>query len=110
MLKNRKLSKAISDVGFGEFKRQIEYKAKEKSIVVVKANRCFPSSKTCSCCGFVKPELRLDERVFICESCGFELDRNLNAAINLKYYVPRVSRELMPMESTSDLGFQAVAR
>ena len=86
MLKNRKLSQAIGDVGFGEFRRQIEYKTAWEGKEVVIADRWFASSKTCSCCGFKKSELKLSERVFKCENCGAEIDRDLNAAINLANY------------------------
>jgi len=84
MMKNHKLARAISDVGMGEFRRQIDYKAKRQGVEVVYADRWFPSSKTCSHCGNVKLELSLAERTYDCDFCGFTLDRDLNAAINLK--------------------------
>ena len=84
MVKNHKLARAISDVGMGEFRRQIDYKAKGQAISIVYADRWFPSSKTCSHCGNVKLELSLAERVYTCDFCGLTLDRDLNAAINLK--------------------------
>lgn len=80
MLKNKKLSKAISDVGLGEFKRQLTYKAIQAGIEVKQVSRWFPSSKTCSLCGTVKEELDLSERVYICEECGYVADRDYNAA------------------------------
>lgn len=83
MLKNHKLARAISDVSFSEMRRQIEYKAGWESIDVVLADRWFASSKTCSCCGSVKAELSLDERIYHCEQCGMIMDRDLNAAVNL---------------------------
>lgn len=83
MVKNRCLAKAISDVGFGELRRQIEYKAKRLGIEVIVANTFFPSSKTCSGCGCIKDTLALSERTYICEHCGLEIDRDLNAALNL---------------------------
>jgi len=85
MIKNRKLSRAISDAGFGQLRQMIEYKAKLRNCVVVIANRFFPSSKTCSCCGNIKENLTLAERFFNCE-CGFSVDRDLNAAFNLNKY------------------------
>ena len=85
MVKNRKLSRAISDAGFGYLRQMIEYKAQLRNCVVVVANRFFPSSKTCSCCGKIKAELSLAERIFTCE-CGFSADRDLNAALNLNQY------------------------
>lgn len=83
MMKNRKLSRAISDVGWFEFRRQLEYKGKIFGTEIIKADRYYPSSKTCSICGFVKVSLTLSERAFRCESCGAEMDRDLNAARNL---------------------------
>lgn len=84
MVKNKRLSKAIMDVGFREIRRQIEYKVKRYGGKVVIADRFYPSSKTCNCCGYVKDSLTLSERVFRCEKCGLEIDRDLNAALNLR--------------------------
>ena len=84
MVKNRKLSKAVSNVGMYEFKRQLEYKVKWYGGNIILADRFFPSSKTCSSCGYIKPLLKLSERVFKCENCGVEIDRDYNAALNLK--------------------------
>ncbi len=86
MVKNHNLALAINDVGFGEFRRQIEYKAKWQGKKVVVADRYFASSKTCSCCGEKKDNLKLSDRIFCCTKCGFEIDRDLNAAINLANY------------------------
>ena len=83
MLANHKLAKAISDMGFYEFRRQLEYKCKLYDSRLVIANRWFPSSKTCSNCGVKKETLRLNDRVFQCEHCSLQIDRDLNAAINL---------------------------
>lgn len=83
MIANRKLAKAISDMGFYEFRRQLTYKAELYGSELVVVDRWYPSSKTCSNCGYKKENLFLGEREFICESCGFRLDRDLNAAINL---------------------------
>ena len=85
MLKNRKLSKAISEAGFYEFARQLEYKCRLWGINFVKADRFFPSSKLCSNCGCRKDKLKLSERIYHCKHCGHEMDRDLNAAINLSY-------------------------
>jgi len=84
MLSNHKLSRAIADIGFYEFRRQLEYKSKYKGNYLLIADRWFPSSKNCSNCGQKKEELKLSERVFHCSACGYEKDRDLNAAINLK--------------------------
>jgi putative transposase len=83
MLKNRRLSRAVADVGFYEFRRQIEYKAASAGVAVQTVSRWFPSSKTCSGCGTVKEELVLSERTFVCEACGLTIDRDFNAALVL---------------------------
>jgi putative transposase len=83
MLKNHSLAKHISDAAWGEFVRQLEYKTAWYGSTLVKADRFYPSSKTCSQCGTVKAKLSLDERVFCCEACGLSIDRDVNAAINL---------------------------
>ena len=88
MLKNHHLAQAISDVGFGEFRRQLTYKAGWYGSRVVLADRWEPSSKTCSGCGWVDEELTLADRTFRCQNpdvpCGLVLDRDLNAALNLR--------------------------
>lgn len=86
MLKNRKLSKAVQEVTFHEFKRQMGYKCAWNGIKFILADRFYPSSKTCSRCGAIKDKLSLSERTFICDECGYEIDRDLNASINLKNY------------------------
>lgn len=83
MLKNRKLSRAISDVGMFEFKRQLSYKARFAGIDIKEVSRWYPSSKICSSCGAIRDELGLDERVFVCHTCGYVADRDYNAAKNL---------------------------
>lgn len=87
MLANHKLSKAIADMGFYEFRRQLEYKTKLYGSELVIVDRWFPSSKTCSNCGTKSCSLTLSQRVFNCEHCGFIQQRDLNAAINLKNVV-----------------------
>jgi len=84
MMKNHKLAKAISDMGFYEFKRQIEYKASLFGNFLSIVDQWFPSSKICSSCGNKKKELKLSERIYNCEACGYEADRDLNAAINIE--------------------------
>jgi putative transposase len=83
MLKNHHLAQAIADVGFGEFRRQLTYKAEWYDCQVLVASRWEPSSKTCSGCGWVDYDLTLADRIFRCEQCGLVLERDLNAAINL---------------------------
>ncbi len=86
ILKNRKLSKAVQEATFHEFKRQMRYKCAWNGIKFILADRFYPSSKTCSRCGAIKDKLSLSERTFICDECGYEIDRDLNASINLKNY------------------------
>ncbi|MFM5981686.1 MAG: RNA-guided endonuclease InsQ/TnpB family protein [Sphaerospermopsis kisseleviana] len=90
MLANGKLSKAIADMGFYQFRRQLEYKTQLYGSKLVIVDRYYPSSKTCSTCGEKKSSLSLSQRVFKCDSCGFEIDRDLNAAINLKQEAVRL--------------------
>ena len=86
MVKNRKLSRAISDLGLYEFRRQLEYKCKWNGINLVIADRFFPSTKLCSCCGHKNDELMLADREWVCPVCKTEHNRDLNAANNLKNY------------------------
>lgn len=86
MMANHKLASAIADMGFYEFRRQLDYKTKLYGSKLVIADRWFPSSKTCSTCGQKKETLSLSERVFECGNCNLVIDRDLNAAINLKKY------------------------
>ncbi|NMF67030.1 transposase [Brasilonema octagenarum UFV-E1] len=83
MMANHKLAKAIADMSLFEFRRQLTYKCTLRGSKLVVVDRWFPSSKTCSNCGTKKETLTLDERVFECNHCGFIIDRDLNAAINL---------------------------
>ena len=85
MMKNKHLSKAVQQQGFYEFRRQIEYKAKWNNIPVIIADRFFPSSKLCSCCGMIKKDLKLSDRVYRCD-CGNIIDRDYQASLNLKQY------------------------
>ena len=84
MLANARLARAISDVGFYEFRRQLQYKAKRYGTQLVLANRWYPSSKLCSACGERNAALCLGERTWTCAACGAHHDRDLNAAINLQ--------------------------
>jgi putative transposase len=83
MMANHKLAASIADRGFFEFRRQLTYKCQLYGSKLVVVDRWFPSSKTCSNCGIKKETLSLGERVFECSHCGFKIDRDLNAAINL---------------------------
>ena len=84
MVRNRHLARAISDVGMGEFRRQIAYKSGLYGVELLVADRWYPSSKTCSDCGAVRALLSLGERTFVCAECGSVKDRDLNAALNLR--------------------------
>ena len=85
MMKNKHLSNAIYQQGFRNFRRQIEYKAKWNNIPVILADRFFPSSKLCSCCGMIKKDLKLSDRIYQCD-CGNIIDRDYQASLNLKKY------------------------
>ncbi len=84
MLKNHCIAQSVSDSNFGEIRRQLQYKSASHGTHLVVINRFYPSSKTCSGCGYVKPELSLSERTYVCEDCGMVLDRDLNAALNVR--------------------------
>ena len=86
MLKNKHLSEKISEQNFYKFREILTYKCKLNNIELVIADKFYPSSKTCSCCGHIKQDLKLKDRVFKCPNCGFEINRDLNAAINLSNY------------------------
>ncbi len=86
MVKNHHLSRAISDMGFFEFRRQLEYKAAMRGGIVLIADRFFASSKTCSACGKKVDKLPLSVRSWECPTCGVNHDRDVNAAINLVNY------------------------
>ena len=92
MMKNRHLSKAVQQQCFREFRRQIEYKARWNHIAVIFADRFFPSSKQCCCCGKIKKDLKLSERIYRCD-CGNRIDRDYQAALNLKRYGERIFRQ-----------------
>lgn len=85
MIKNRHLSKAIQEQCFYEFTRQIQYKCKFNGIEFIQVDRFYPSSKTCSCYGKIKHDLKLKDRMYKCD-CGLEIDRDKNASINLGNY------------------------
>ena len=85
MMKNKHLSNAVQQQGFYEFRRQIEYKSAWNNIPVIIADRFFPSSKLCSCCGTIKKDLKLSDRIYRCD-CGNVIDRDYQASLNLKKY------------------------
>ena len=101
MMSNRRLARAILDMGFHEFRRQLGYKSILRGCHYVAVDRWFPSSKMCSRCGVIKDDLSLGERMFRCRACGLEVDRDLNAARNVARIV------LDPLSTVSSTGFQA---
>lgn len=84
MMKNRRLARAIADVGWSGLIGKIEYKLRRKGGRLVKIDRWFPSSKTCSCCGSIHEGLTLSDRIWLCEGCGTLHDRDENAASNIE--------------------------
>ena len=84
MMKNRHLSKAIAEQKFYEFRNKLINKCHQNNIEIRLSNRFYASSKTCSQCGSIKKDLKLSDRTYICEECGAMIDRDLNAAINLR--------------------------
>lgn len=89
MLKNHNLAKSIADASFSEFHQQLAYKSTWNGGHVIEVDQFFPSSKMCSQCGWKHLHLKLSDRVFYCEKCGLTIDRDQNAAINLKNYTVR---------------------
>ena len=84
MLANHHLAQAVNDASFFEVKRQLLYKAERYGGYVQLVDRWYPSSKTCSACGWVDEDLQLGDRVFICEECGLSIDRDFNASLNIR--------------------------
>ena len=83
MMKNRHLSKAISQQNFYYFRTKLKYKCRLNDIELRVVDRYYPSSKTCSCCGNIKKDVKLSDRTYICKECGLVIDRDVNASINL---------------------------
>ena len=89
MMKNKNLSRHIAEQGWREFRTMLEYKAEGYGCEIITADRWFPSSQICSCCGNVlqgKDKLKLSQRVYHCHECNNKIDRDYNAAVNLKLY------------------------
>jgi putative transposase len=114
MQQNRSLALSIGDAGLGELRRQLAYKSEWYGSTVVIANRFYPSSKLCSRCGVINGALKLSERVFDCDTCGLSLDRDENAAINLRRLglaqLPEGLREVTPVERKALASASAVAK
>ena len=86
MRKNKHLSHSIQSASISMFKDMLVNKASSSGIEIVYADRFYPSSKTCSCCGHIKKDLKLSDRTYKCDKCGLEIDRDYNASINLMNY------------------------
>ena len=93
MMKNKHLSKSIQQQNFYEFRQQIEYKSKWNNIKLIIADRYFPSSKLCSCCGDIKKDLKLSDRIYKCK-CGNIIDRDYQASLNLKKYGENIFKSI----------------
>ncbi|QGU33273.1 RNA-guided endonuclease InsQ/TnpB family protein [Thermochromatium tepidum] len=107
MMKNRHLARSIADMGFFEFRRQLEYKAAMRGGVVVVADRFFASSKTCSACGHKLDDLPLSVREWTCPDCGSIHDRDANAAINLKKVAESSVGGCQPFQRHADCSVTA---
>lgn len=94
MTKNHNLAGAIFDAGMGIFLQQLKYKSQWYGSQIVIANQFYPSSKMCSVCGYIKPELLLSERIFECEICHSKIDRDFNASINLRKLAASLSESV----------------
>lgn len=86
MMKNKHLAKAVQEQCLYEFYRQMTYKCEANNIELITADRWFPSSKMCSCCGYIKKDLKLKDRTYICPECGLVIDRDFQASVNLMRY------------------------
>ena len=107
MMKNKNLSKYIAEQGWREFRTMLEYKAEKNGCKIIIADRWFPSSQICSCCGNVlqgKDKIKLSQRVYHCHECGNKIDRDYNAAVNLKLYGMRFIGQVK--EGTDSLHVQ----
>ncbi|CAI7973453.1 transposase [Frankia sp. Hr75.2] len=93
MVRNRRLAKAVATAGFAEIRRQLAYKTGWYGSTLHVTDRWYPSSKTCSGCGWRNPSLALADRTFHCQSCGLAIDRDANAAINLAHLVAASTSE-----------------
>ncbi|MEM3828538.1 MAG: RNA-guided endonuclease TnpB family protein [Conexivisphaerales archaeon] len=105
MVRNHRIAKSIADQGWYQFKRMLSYKMKWRNGELIEIERFVPSSKICSKCGNIKHDLKLSDRIYHCDVCGFSIDRDLNAAINiLKIGMNKIGRgtpEFTPAESAT---------
>jgi putative transposase len=112
MLANSRLARAIADVGFYEFRRQLQYKAARYGTQVVLVDRWYPSSKLCSACDYRHESLTLADRCWTCNACGVYHDRDVNAAINLKRFATgaHAARTALPVASPSVMPDTAASK
>ena len=95
MVKNPHLSKSIQNQGFGMFNTFLTYKANWYGRELIKISRWFPSSKKCSCCGNIKTDLKLSDRIYHCVKCGLKIDRDYNASINIEVEGLRIKETIV---------------
>ncbi len=99
MLKNHRLARAMADMSFGEFRRQLESKAAQRGKTVVVVNRWYPSSKICSACGYKMPKMPLAVREWTCPQCQTHHDRDINAAIHVRIVAESSVRSSSPVSA-----------
>jgi putative transposase len=104
MLKNGRLSRAISDVGFCEVRRQFTYKGDWNACLILTADRFYPSSKLCSVCGWINEDLKLSDREWVCHGCGTIHDRDDNASQNLEDWGEDALNALLADSSSESLN------
>lgn len=95
--------KSVSDNGWGNFIRILEEKRREYGTLLLRVSKWYPSSKTCSCCGYVLDQLELKERIYVCPVCGNILNRDINAAINIRQEALRIFAEYRTHEKIERL-------
>ena len=105
MIQNHHLAKSISDQGWYQFRQMLEYKLKWRDANLITIGRFEPTSKLCSGCGNIKRDLKLSDRMYYCNACGLEMDRDLNASINIRNMglikVGKGIPEFTPVESAT---------
>ncbi len=94
LMKNRRLARSFADAALGKLKTFLQQKASIRGGAVLKVGRFFPSSQLCSCCGWRWTDIALTNRIFVCQQCGFQADRDWNAAINILQETLRLLKEL----------------
>ena len=103
-------AKNMNDTSWSTFVTRLQAKGKDYDCKIIKADRYFPSSQLCSKCGFQYKGLKLSEREWTCCNCGTHHIRDVNAAINLKNYIPMEGREFKPVESSKVASLAVLAK